>query len=102
MGTLLARCTMGDKASVSVTSYTFRAVLEPDEDVWAAYCPALVDKGVSTWGHTPEEALRNLQEVLQMVLESLRDHGEPLPEGDAVQISSEPRVTVNLTERGTP
>ncbi len=90
---------MGEKGRANVTSYTFRVVLEPDEDVWAAYCPALVNRGVSTWGRTPQEALRNLQEVLEMVLESLRDHGEPLPEADAVHISSEPLITASLVER---
>lgn len=77
-------------------SYTFRVVLEPDEDVWAAYCPALIEKGASTWGETQEEALKNLQEVLQMVLESLREHGETIPEKGVVQVSSEPLVTVTL------
>ena len=90
---------MSEQAKVK--SLTFKVVLEPDEDVWAAYCPALVEKGVSTWGHTPEEALRNLQEVLHMVLESLREHGEPLPESDAVQVSSEPLVTVSLLEHAS-
>ncbi|MFQ5795256.1 MAG: type II toxin-antitoxin system HicB family antitoxin [Candidatus Bipolaricaulia bacterium] len=64
-----------------VKSYVFKVVLEPDEDVWAAYIPALVEKGASTWGHTKEEALKNIQEVVQLVIESMTEHGEPIPEG---------------------
>jgi len=69
-------------------SYTFRVVVERDGDVWAAYCPALVEKGASTWGETKEEALKNIQEVLQMVIESLVEHGEPIPEKAAVSVSN--------------
>ena len=58
-------------------SYIFKAVVEPDEDRWSAFCPALLKQGAATWGHTQEEALKNLQEVVQMVLESLIEHGEP-------------------------
>ncbi len=90
-----------EKTTVKLKSLTFRVVLEPDEDAWAAYCPALVEKGVATWGHTPEEALRNLHEVLQMVLESLHEHGEPLPEEAALQVASEPLITVSVLEHGS-
>jgi hypothetical protein len=36
-----------------LTTYTFRIVVEPDEDRWRAYCPEL-----ATWGYTNEEALQ--------------------------------------------
>jgi len=55
-------------------SYLFKIVIEKDEDVYHAYCPAL--KGASTWGYTKEEAIRNIQEVIQMVVESMMEHGE--------------------------
>ena len=42
-------------------TYTFNIVLEPDEDRWHAYCPALHEQGAATWGHTREEALRNIE-----------------------------------------
>jgi hypothetical protein len=32
-----------------VTTYTFRIVVEPDEDRWRAYAPALEAQGASTW-----------------------------------------------------
>ncbi len=62
-----------------VKSYVFRVVLEPDQDVWRAYIPELEGRGAATWGHTQEEALRNIQEVAQMVIEALLEDGEPLP-----------------------
>jgi len=79
-------------------TYIFKAVVEPDEDVWSAYCPALLKQGASTWGNTREEALSNLGEVVQMVVESLIEHGEPIPEGpaDEVQVSTEPQIAVTV------
>lgn len=56
------------------------------------YCPALRHHGASTWGYTPEEALKNIQEVLQLVVTSMIRHGEPIP--PEVQVSDKPLVTV--------
>ena len=52
-------------------TYTFRVVVEPDEDRWFAYCPVLEDKGGATWGYTKEEALKNIREVVEMTVESM-------------------------------
>lgn len=60
-------------------SYVFPVALEPDEDVWRAYVPALESRGAATWGHAKEEALKNIQEVAQMVIEELLEDGEPIP-----------------------
>ena len=59
-------------------TYNFRIVVEPDGERWHAYCPALVGQGGATWGYTQQEALKNIQEVVQMVVESLMEHGEAL------------------------
>ena len=77
-------------------TYNFRIVVEPDGERWHAYCPALVRQGGATWGHTQQEALKNIQEVVQMVVESLVEHGEALPTepADQVQVSGEPQVAV--------
>lgn len=79
-------------------TYIFKAVIEPDDDRWSAYCPALLSQGASTWGNTQEEALKNLQDVVRIVLESLVEHGESLPEGplSEVRISEEPQVAVTI------
>jgi predicted RNase H-like HicB family nuclease len=60
-------------------SYTFKVVVERDEDRWHACCPALIGQSAATWGHTREKALRNSEEVVKMLVESLREHGEPVP-----------------------
>ena len=77
-------------------TYNFRIVVEPDGERWHAYCPALIQQGAATRGHTQQEALKNIQDVVQMVVESLMEHGEALPTepADQVQVSGEPQVAV--------
>jgi predicted RNase H-like HicB family nuclease len=79
-------------------AYTFKVVVEPDEDRWHAYCPALEQYGAATWGNTREEALKHIQEVVQMVIEELAEDGIPIPEGHRsdVQVFQDTRVAVNL------
>jgi predicted RNase H-like HicB family nuclease len=79
-----------------LTTYTFKVVVEPDDDRWHAYCPALVGRGAATWGHTREEALANIEEVLKMVVASMLEHGESIHPADTVQISEEPLVAVTV------
>ena len=52
-------------------TYTFRVIVEPDGDRWHAHCPALEQYGAATWGLTQEEALKHIQEVVQMVIQEL-------------------------------
>ena len=75
-------------------SYVFPVILEPDEDVWRAYVPDLEVKGAATWGHTKEEALKNIQEVAQMVIEVMLENGEDLP--PSVTVSDQPVVAVSV------
>jgi predicted RNase H-like HicB family nuclease len=85
-------------------TYNFKVIVEPDEDFdgnpsgWHAYCPALQKVGGSTWGETEEEALKNINEVVHLVVESMREHGEPIPEepADQVEVTVEPRVAVTV------
>ena len=79
-------------------TYTFKVIVGPDEDRWHAYCPALEGQGASTWGYTREEALKHINEVVQLVVGSMTEHGELLPEDstDDVQVTVEPRVTVTV------
>lgn len=75
-------------------SYVLRVVVEPDEDTWRAYVPDLEARGAATWGATREEALRNIQEVAQMVVEDMIEDGEALPESAVV--SDKSAVAVNV------
>ncbi len=77
-------------------THLFGVVVEPDEDWWHAYCPALKDKGGATWGYTREEALKNIGEVVELIMEELIEDGGHILEASEkeVQIFSEPRVMV--------
>lgn len=77
-----------------MTTFTFRVVVEPDEDRWRAYCPALEAQGASTWGDTREEALRHIREVLEMIAAELVEEGKPVPADGG--ISEEPLVAVTV------
>jgi predicted RNase H-like HicB family nuclease len=83
--------------NLETKSYIFKVVVEPDEDKWHAYCPVLEKYGAVTWGYTKEEALKNIQEVAQMVIEELAEEGKLIPEIlEEAEVFSEPRVVVNL------
>ena len=75
-------------------SYLFPVVVERDEDVWRAYVPDLEARGAATWGHTREEALRNIQDVAQLVIEQLLEDHEQLPA--SVSISDRPVVSITV------
>ena len=60
-------------------TYTFRVVLERDEEGWHIYYPPWVSIGASTWGYTREEALHYIKEVLEMIIEEFEEEGTPLP-----------------------
>ena len=77
-----------------MTSYTFRVVVEPDEDAWHAYCPALKAYGAATWGRTRDEALTHIREVVEMVVAELVEEGELVPAD--VQVSEEPLISVTV------
>ncbi|MBF0552960.1 MAG: type II toxin-antitoxin system HicB family antitoxin [Nitrospirae bacterium] len=68
-------------------TYTFKVVVEPDDDRWFAYCPALHTKGAATWGYTQEEALKNIREVVEMTVETMLEDNEPIPVIDLVKPS---------------
>ena len=75
-----------------------KIVIEPDGDRWHACCPALEQYGAATWGNTEGEALKHIQEVVQIVIDELLEDGEPIPEasGKGVQVFSEPQVMVTI------
>jgi antitoxin HicB len=56
----------------------FRVVLQQDEDgMFAAEVPSL--PGCISQGKTRAEALDNIREAIEGYLESLKQHGEPIP-----------------------
>ncbi|HEY3743728.1 MAG TPA: type II toxin-antitoxin system HicB family antitoxin [Bryobacteraceae bacterium] len=59
-------------------TYPF-VVVEPDEGGFHAYCPALRHYGAVTQGATKAEALKNINEVVDMIVEELQEDGISLP-----------------------
>jgi len=56
----------------------YRVTIEPDEDgVFVAEVPAL--PGCITQGATRQEALTNAKEAIELYIESLEAHGDPIP-----------------------
>jgi len=90
--------------SHSMKTYLFKIVIEQDEDFdgkpsgYHVYCPALREQGAATWGETHEEAVRNIKEVLEMTLESMKEHGEeiPLNSNGEIQVFEDSRVAVTV------
>ena len=67
---------------------TYKVVVERDayEDgtpAFHAYCPAL--KGARTHGKTREEALDNIRQVVQMVVDEMIEEGSVLPPDTEVE-----------------
>ena len=56
----------------------YTVILEKEADGgYHAFCPAL--KGCHSEGETESEALRNIREAMEVYIESLAAHNEPLP-----------------------
>ena len=99
-------------------TYSFQVVLEkdkwpdePDENaVWRAYIPALEHQGASSWGYTEKEALKNLQDAVDLLFEYLSEQEEEInldslmrhqEEGSSesclqIQVSDVPLITVTV------
>ena len=78
-------------------TYRFHVVVEPDEDEWVAYCPTLVSKGAATGGSTKNEAYQHIYEVLEMVIETMIEFGDYIPQlEDDRDFPTGERITVTL------
>ena len=84
-----------------MNSYIFKVAVQEDQfedgrKAFHASCPAL--QGCHSWGHTPQEALTNIQQAIELYVEDLIEAGEAVPvdpEKGAVHWES-PSVVVNL------
>jgi predicted RNase H-like HicB family nuclease len=89
---------------MAMKTYNFKIFIEPDEDFdgnpsgWHVYCLGLKKLGGATWSETRDEALKNINKVVRLVVESTLEHGEPIPEepADQVEVTVEPRVAVTV------
>jgi antitoxin HicB len=64
---------------MKTSTRTYTLTIEKHPGGYLAYFPALT--GCQTWGRTYEEAVTHAEEALAVYLETLVDHGDPLPEG---------------------
>ncbi len=56
----------------------YRVIIEQDEDgIFVAEVPSL--PGCISQGKTRSEALKNIHEAIEIYIESLKDHNEPIP-----------------------
>ena len=68
-----------------------RVVMVPEVDGgYSAFVPGF--PGCTSCGDTREEALANIREAIELCIEDLQEHGEPIPDPSNVLIGS---VVVN-------
>ena len=79
----------------NVKTYVFQVELEPDEEGWRAFYPPWEEIGASTWGCTQEEARKNIEEVLTMILEEFEEEGKSVPDAKQLTISEGTLVAVS-------
>ena len=75
-------------------TYVFPVTLEADGEGWRAFYAPLEHVGASTWGATREEALRNIQEVLDMVVEEFLEEGKDIAGTEGVVVTEGTAITV--------
>ena len=76
-------------------TYVFKVLMEPDGEGWHICYPPWSSIGASTWGHSKEEALEYIKEVLEMIIEEFDEEGTPLPDREGIEPSD--GITVSIT-----
>lgn len=71
----------------------FTLVLEPERAGYSIHCPAL--PACVSQGHTREEAMANIREVIEGILALREKHDMPLPEETLELVSQEIRWRLN-------
>jgi predicted RNase H-like HicB family nuclease len=80
---------------VVAKSYVFLAEIVREEDGrWSAGVPSL--PGCATWGHTKEEALRNLHDAVEAYIRDVHRAGREIPKHAPTQVRDEPLVAVTV------
>lgn len=77
-----------------IIRFTIDITVEPDEDEFHAFCPAL--KGLHVSGRTEKEAIQNAADAAIIYLKSLIKHGDPIPVG----VTTELAPTIRQTHAG--
>lgn len=79
---------------VNMSNYHFTVVIEPDEQGFHAFAPAL--PGCHTFADTLDEAQASILEAIELHIQSLLDDGEPVP------VEREPMFVTRLSVPLTP
>lgn len=66
--------------------FQVEVVIEPDDDGFHAFCPAL--KGLHTYGDTEEEAIDHVRDAATAYITSCIKHGDPIPIGVQVHMEN--------------
>ncbi len=68
--------------------YDFKVLIEPDDEVggYVVTCPSL--PGCYSQGDSVEEALSNIREAIELCLEDMTAHGEPVPDSAGTLIGT--------------
>jgi len=67
-----------------MTIYTFRVIIEPDENnTFHGYVPALT--GCHTWGQTIQETKNNLKDAIRTYIASLIADKKPIPKEQGLE-----------------
>jgi predicted RNase H-like HicB family nuclease len=79
-----------------VKTYVFGVELNEEADGrWSVWVPGF--PGLTSWGHTKEEALRNIQDAAEAYLEDLLDAGQTIPTSAGnVEVLEKAAVAVTL------
>ena len=77
-------------------TYLFQVELQQENDGrWSVWTPGL--PGLASWGHTKEEALRNIQDAAEAYVEDMLEAGDPIPlESGKVDVIEQPTVAVTV------
>jgi len=91
---------MKHEETVTIQEYSFTVLYEPaEEGGYVVTCPAL--PAVVTQGETLEEARAMAADAIHLVLQSLLDHGEPVPVDQAAEPEARPiRETLTVAIQG--
>ena len=77
-------------------TYLFQVELQQEGDGrWSVWVPGM--PGLATWGHTREEALRNIQDAAEAYVEDMLEAGESIPlEAGKIDIIERAAVAVTI------
>ena len=77
-------------------TYLFRVELQEESDGrWSVWTPGL--PRLTSWGHTKEEAVRNIQDAAEAYVQDMMEEGDALPlEVGTIDVIDRPAVAITV------